>query len=280
MRHLPCSNGTRYGRWLVPVASLVLLAACASGPSDTLSLVPAELDAQTSTQGWFAQPVRYVRQPAGCGAAQECAKLTVDSLTFPGHPRLGTLIDHALATMTWLDDDEPAPYATIEEFESYYLRTAASRDQVELIARPRYRNAHLTVVELTSGQYRTGMAHGIQGTQFINWDNDNDVALVLDDLLQPGAQGAFQDVLRQAHAQWLKENASNIDSIDDFNRMWPFAPTDNVALTDLGLVVKYQSYEIAPYAWGQPELLIPYSHLRGLLRARYLPPQAGQSGAS
>jgi hypothetical protein len=45
-----------------------------------------------------------------------------------------------------------------------------------------------------------------------------------------------------------------------------------VALTDTGIVVKYQPYEIAPYSSGQPELLIPYSELKGILRPEYLPP--------
>lgn len=248
----------------------LVLAGCASGPRDDLSLVPAALDQETSSQGYFTQPLRYTRVPEGCKGT--CPKLVVDSLTFPGHPRLGTLVDYALASMTWLDQDRPAPYETIAEFETYYLKTAAARDEVNLIARTRYRNADLTTIELTSGQYQTGMAHGITGTQFINWDNGAEKVLTLDDLLQPGALGAFNERLRAAHAQWLLEHADSIDTMADFKRMWPFAPTDNVALTDLGLVAKYQSYEIAPYAWGQPELLIPYAELNDILRPRYLPP--------
>jgi len=37
------------------------------------------------------------------------------------------------------------------------------------------------------------------------------------------------------------------------------------------MVIKYDSYQIAPYSAGQPELLIPYEALKGILRPEYLP---------
>lgn len=38
-----------------------------------------------------------------------------------------------------------------------------------------------------------------------------------------------------------------------------------------GLVVKYDAYTIAPYSHGQPEILIPYERLRGVLRPEFIP---------
>jgi hypothetical protein len=257
------------------IAALALtlgLAGCASGPKDDLSLMPAQLDQQTSRSGLFTQPVKWSRERPGCQG--ECPKLTVDSLAFPGHPRLTELVDHALAAMTWVDTQNPAPYDTLDSFEAYYWKTAASRDEVQLTARTRYRNERLTVVELDAGQYRTGMAHGITGSQLLNWDNTAEKALTIDNLLAPGARPAFDAALREEHTRWLDQHADAIDNRDNFNRMWPFASSDNVGLTDLGVLVKYQPYEIAPYAWGQPELLIPYERLRGVLRPQFLPPQS------
>ena len=48
-------------------------------------------------------------------------------------------------------------------------------------------------------------------------------------------------------------------------------PVEHFAFTDQGIVVKYDTYQIAPYSYGQPELLIPYSELDGALRVDYLP---------
>lgn len=256
-------------------AALVLtlaLAGCASGPRHNLSLIPAQLDQQTSQEGLFSQPVKWTHRQPGCSG--ECPKLVVDSLAFPGHPRLTVLVDHALAAMTWLDAGQPAPYDTLGGYEEYFWKTASPRDETDLIARTRYRNSRLTVVELDASQYRTGMAHGMSGSQFLNWDNQTEKVLTLDNLLAPGARGAFDDALRQAHASWSRDSQAARQDPENFARMWPFVPSDNVALTDKGLVVKYQPYEIAPYAWGQPELLIPYPRLRGILRPQFLPPPA------
>ncbi|MBV2180248.1 MAG: RsiV family protein [Castellaniella sp.] len=252
------------------LALTLLLAACASGPKDNLSLIPAQLNQQTSQEGVFSQPVKWTRKQPGCTG--ECAKLVVDSLAFPGRPRLTALIDHALASMTWLDTQRPAPYDSLKGYEAYFWKTASPRDETDLVARTRYRNSRLTVVELDASQYRTGMAHGMSGSQFLNWDNQTEKALTIDNLLAPGARPAFDQALRQAHADWLKNSPAAREDPENFARMWPFVSSDNVALTDTGLVVKYQPYEIAPYAWGQPELLIPYPRLSGILNPKFLPP--------
>lgn len=258
-------------RVALPVlATALALAGCASGPQDNLSLIPAQLDQQTQQQGLFVQPVKWTAQRPGCTG--DCPKLVVDSLAFPGHPRLTELVDHALAAMTWLDAQRPAPYDTVLAYQDYFWKTAGLRDETQLAARTRYRNNRLTVVELNAGQYRTGMAHGMTGSQFLNWDNQTEKALTIDHLLAPGARPAFDEALKKAHAIWLQSHRDAVQSLDTFSRMWPFVSSDNVALTDQGVVVKYQPYEIAPYAWGQPELLIPYPALQGILRPAFLPP--------
>lgn len=266
------SISVRLFRPVLTVGLTLMLAACASSPQGDISLVPAQLDQQSSQSGLFSQPIKSTGERPGCSG--ECPKLVIDSLAFPGHPRLTQLVDHALAMMTWLDLDRGAPYDSIDSYQDYFWKTAGPRDETHLIARTRYRNQHLTVVELNAGQYRTGMAHGMTGSQLINWDNQAERALNIDDLLVPGAYSAYEAALRAVHAQWLQQHSDAVSDADSFQRMWPFAATDNIAITDQGLLAKYQPYEIAPYAWGQPELLIPYPQLRGILRPAYLPPQS------
>lgn len=255
---------------LAALAAALLLGACASGPKDNLSLVPAELNAQTQKEGLFSQPIHWRQKKPGCSG--ECPTLVVDSLVFPGHQRLTALVDHALALMTWVDNEHAAPYDTVSGLRDYFWKTAGPRDEIDLNARTRYRNAHLTVVELQAGQYRTGMAHGISGSQFIIWRNDTQKALTLDNLLLPGARPAFDAALHKAYDGWLSQSPAAREDPENFRRMWPFVSSDNVALTDAGVVVKYQPYEIAPYSSGQPELLVPYASLKGILQPEYLPP--------
>lgn len=256
---------------LRPLAILMmtgLLAACASKPAD-ISLIPTQTDAITSQDGLFVQPVKWSRSKANCKG--ECPRMEVDSLVFPGVPRLTELVDHALAMMTGLGDERMPPYSTIAEFETYFWKTAAPRDVVQLAAKTRYRNRYLTVIELNSGQYFTGAAHGITATQFLNWDNARGQVLGLDQLLMPGAYPRFVEALERAHGRWMQATPEVQDDPRAWQRLWPFQPTDNVAITDAGLVAKYDSYQIAPYSSGQPELLIPYTELGDVLREEYRP---------
>ena len=245
------------------------LAACASGPSSDISLIPTQTAEQTSKDGLFTQPVKWERSKPGCQG--DCPQLKVDSLVFPGVPRLTELIDHALAVMTGVGNSGPAPYTTIAEYEAYFWQTAAPRDETVMAAKARYRNRHITVIELDTWQYLTGAAHGISATQFLNWDNDQGKVLGLADVLEPGQTDAYVAALKQVHSQWLAANPDAQRDPDTYNRIWPFQPSTNFGFADNGLVVKYDSYLIAPYAAGQPELVIPYTALRGVLRPAYLP---------
>lgn len=255
------------------LASLLVLAGCASGPAQNISLIPAgQVASQTEKAGLFTQPVKYERTRPGCKG--DCPKLVVDSIMFPGHAKLSALVDHALATMTGIGEAPTPPYTTIAEFEDYFWKTAASRDEVILSAKTRYRSQGLTVIELTTGQYFTGAAHGITATQFLNWDNQAEKVLGLANVLRPGQYDAYVAALQAAHTEWLETQPDYKNDPDGYLRLWPFQPTDNFALTDMGLVAKYGSYELAPYSSGLPELLVPYAKLQGILRSEYLPAAA------
>lgn len=245
------------------------LAACASGPSDNISLVDNQINQESSKSGSFTQPFKIDETRPGCSG--ECPHLVVDSLVFPGNAKLTQLVDHTLASMSWIDEDQPAPYDNIAGLEKYYWKTAADRDEMYLIAKTKFRNKYLTTIDLSAYQYRTGMAHGMGGSQFINWDNQTAKNLSLDDLLQAGAHDKYVEQLKIVYGKWLKDNSASIDDPENYLRMWPFVATDNAGLTDAGLLVKYQPYEIAPYSSGQPEMLIPYKDLKGILKSKFIP---------
>lgn len=268
---IPISHGTLRGfvRPALVVGLLSLLAACATAPTSDISLIPTQTDQISSKDGLFVQPVKWTRSKPGCKG--QCPEMSVDSLVFPGVPRLTELVDHALAMMTGVGDERVPSYSTIAEFERYFWQTAAPRDSVTLAAKTRYRNRHLTVIELNSGQYITGAAHGLTATQFLNWNNVTSSVLGLDQILIPGAYPNFVEALERAHQRWVQNLPEAQEDIQVWQRLWPFQPTDNVALTDQGVIVKYDSYEIAPYSSGQPELLIRYSDLIDILKPEYLP---------
>lgn len=247
----------------------LLLAACASGPAPDIVLIPDATDQISSGEGLFAQQSKWKRSKPGCEG--ECPTLEVNTLIFAGKPKLNRLVDHALAVMTGVNEADAPSYDSIEGFESFYWQVAGSRDSVLLAAKLRYRSKFLTVIELDSWQYFTGAAHGIGATQFLNWDNAREGVIPLDSVLVPGGRPRFEAALKQAHARWLQHQPDAQADPQTWNRLWPFQPSDNYAFTDQGIVVKYNSYELAPYSYGQPELLIPYSELEGVLRVGYTP---------
>lgn len=251
-------------------ACAAVLAACASAPRDDITLVPAgQIAQESSKEGLFTQPLKYKHSKPGCKG--ECPRIEVDSLVFPGVPILTELVDHALAVMTGVGTEQPQPYDTLRQYEDYFWQTAAPRDSAMFSAQARYRSKHLTVIELNTWQYFTGAAHGISATQFLNWDNNARKVLGMADILQPGAHDRYVEALRAAHRRWLAANPDAQHDPAAYERLWPFQPSENFALTDAGLVVKYDSYQIAPYSHGQPELTIPYGELRGVLKPAYLP---------
>src|SRR5690554_1780428 len=94
------------------LALSLIISACATGPKDHISLIPADqVVEQTSKDGLFTQPLKWERQKPGCKG--ECPQLEVDSIVFPGVSILTELIDHALAVMTGVGDGRPQPYTTI-----------------------------------------------------------------------------------------------------------------------------------------------------------------------
>jgi len=255
-------------RATLTVAASLALAACATKPTD-ISRIPTQISQETSKEGVFTQPVKWERAKPGCKG--ECPTIKVDSLVFPGNPQLTDMVDHGLAYMTGVGENTSPPYGTIAEYEAYFWKTAASRDSTVLIAKSRYRNRSLTVVELDTWQYMTGMAHGLSATRFLNWDNTAERLLSLDDVLKPGKKATYVAALKEAHARWLARDPYAQEDPAAYSRMWPFQESDNFGFTDQGLVVKYNSYEIAPYSAGQLELLIPYSALANVLKPAFLP---------
>lgn len=120
--------------------------------------------------------------------------------------------------------------------------------------------------EVSSYLYLGG-AHGMPYVEYVVLDSQNKRRLDLDDLLIAAAKPKFEALAYDAYKNWVKDFTNDVA---EYEKNWPFSMTDNVSLNDQGVVLKYQSYAIAPYASGQPELVIPYNKLAGVLRPQYL----------
>ncbi|MBV7485987.1 RsiV family protein [Bordetella sp. BOR01] len=274
MRFFPALSGTpRRARMYMAGTVLAVLAGCASSPSGNISLpsaTPQPTTTDTQVAGLAVEKIQWQGAKPGCEG--QCPRIEIDSVAFPDIPKLTELVDHVLAYMTGVDPDRPRPYGTLSEYTQYFWQTAQSRDLTVFKASVKAVVGNIVAVELHTGQYLTGAAHGIPATQYLNWQRDQSRVLALDEALQSGAHPAFVEALQRAHAAWLAQNPDAQRDPQAYNRMWPFQESNNFALTPEGMVIKYDAYSIAPYSHGEPELLIPYTELQGILRPEFLPP--------
>ena len=126
---------------------------------------------------------------------------------------------------------------------------------------------NVELFEVDSYLYLAG-AHGMPYSEYIMLDSQTKQQIKLDDILVSGKKKQLQAKVYQAYKTWVKQNS---DEAESYEKMWPFELTDNVLLTDEGVSFKYQAYQISPFAYGLPELTIPYSELKGIIAAKYIP---------
>lgn len=111
-------------------------------------------------------------------------------------------------------------------------------------------------------EYYTGGAHGGSGKYFININPVSGKAVTLSSLLKPGFEaaltGAGEKIFRSE-----KELAADADLLEN-GYEFPdnqFRLNSNYGFTTEGIVFFFNNYEIAAYAAGPTEVLIPYSEI-------------------
>lgn len=111
-----------------------------------------------------------------------------------------------------------------------------------------------------------GGAHGYANTSFMNIDLDIMQEIQLSDLLLPGYEAelnlAGEKIFRKLHD--LPSDASLYDADFRFEND-QFSLNNNFAVTKNGLLFYFNTYDIAPYAMGATEILIPYSQIQNLI---------------
>ncbi|GGK10605.1 DUF3298 and DUF4163 domain-containing protein [Pseudomonas matsuisoli] len=235
--------------------------------TSTLALALAACQSQTllPKRGAEYQSVKWEHQQPGCESA-DCPAVNVDTLRFLTERELNPIIEQRLLEFTRAQDDAPM-VDSLQAYEDAFLQQAEPGWMSYLQAKVREQDDQIILIELSSYLF-TGGAHGMPGRGFINYDVKAKRVLALDDMIIPGMENAFWEKARQAHQRWLKHEG--LEENTEYLEMWPFQQTENVALGQKAVYLKYDVYAIAPYAAGHPELTIPYSELKGVLRPEFL----------
>ena len=195
----------------------------------------------------------------------DCPKLKIKQVEFVGQAKFNTFLDQALATMAGVDQDFVPPYRNLKELTAYFMQTARRRQTIDLQSDVVRSTSELIVVRLDSYLYNGG-ANGLSATQYVNWVFKTDRLLSLESMLLPGAMPKYLAALKNQHAKWLTTNPVRQDNPTRYDQVWPFVPSDNVALMEDGLAVQYDPYSIAPGSFGKPVITIAYQSLQGIIR--------------
>ncbi|WP_198016648.1 DUF3298 and DUF4163 domain-containing protein [Rubidibacter lacunae] len=136
---------------------------------------------------------------------------------------------------------------------------ASSHWAIEIDARLEYRTDETVTVMFDRYAY-TGGAHPNSMRIFLNFDRATGNRVELDDVVadREGFGDLIQRKLKAANNIPPDGNLADAGYFD-------FALPKNFALATDGVVVRYNPYEIAPYALGPTEVTLSYDELDGLL---------------
>ncbi|MGH8492514.1 MAG: RsiV family protein [Moraxellaceae bacterium] len=194
---------------------------------------------------------------------KDCAKAAASIVQFPDKSDLSVLVQKSLLQLA--EAGSSARGESLEVFADNFLNKASRRHEAKLRATLLRQQGPLVAVQLDADFY-TGGAHGKSATRYLNYDRHAERLLTLDDVMLDGQRPAFVQAEKEAHQAWMK--GKGIDS----SSQWPFKESDNFTLEAEGVLIKYNAYDIGPYSAGQPELLIPYAALKGILKPEWTLP--------
>ncbi len=172
---------------LILGAAVLALAGCGSTPPADITLAPQSSPAASTPEkvGDLAtERIKWASNKPGCEG--DCPRIEIDSVAFPGIPKLTALVDHVLAYMTGTDANRRGPYDTLSEYTQYFWATARPRDATYFKASVKDTVGDVVSIELHTEQFLTGAAHGIPATQYLNWERGRGRVMSLEDALIPG----------------------------------------------------------------------------------------------
>jgi hypothetical protein len=125
-----------------------------------------------------------------------------------------------------------------------------------------FRNSNLATVKLECSTY-TGGAHPLYYVDLITFGLQDGEVVDLNDLI---ADKTVLMALAEKYFRQARELEAE-QSLQDAGFFWDgnFALPRNMGLTEKGLYLFYNQYEVAPYAAGPTELVIPFEELKPIL---------------
>lgn len=211
----------------------------------------------------------------GC-EGERCSTVRISALEFPQDEALTQQLQERLLTLGMgITEEQAEPAASWEAYAQHFFELAEEGNRLTppemtseamLEATVHAHHDDLLVLELNSYVYHAGQAHGLPMTAFMVIDERRRAVVEAEDMLLDGQEAAFDRLLAEAHQRW----ASEMGQDEQFLANWPLSPSRNIAPLEEAWEVKYNVYDIAPYAVGQPTLTIPVEALDGVAKPRFI----------
>ena len=180
--------------------------------------------------------------------------------------KINTKIDALIMASLNVGDSETNPPATLDEsinnFNKEYLNFQAQFPESPMVWEAQidgelsYLSDAIISIAITNYQ-NTGGAHGNLVISFLNFDRNTGDIISNHNLFSN--LNAFQDIAR---TYFFNEIADKKENYFDPNN---FALPENIGFDDDGLILLYNTYEIAPYSSGLTEIHIPFDEIDSLL---------------
>ena len=212
-------------------------------------------DCEGETVKCITAVVRYVVVKENQPVAHQIINTNIDNLIQGNAPTITASLDSFIV--------EAKNF--FEEFPEVPAGYGLEIDQSVLLNTP-------TLLTIETFNYAfTGGAHGNYGTTYYNFDATTGQIISLEDILEDGFKASLTTIAEPIFKKsYLESGMTNYSEAGFYFENDVFKLTDNFAITKEGLKFLYNPYEVAPYALGQQEIIIPYAALKNLIKPNSL----------
>ncbi len=213
--------------------------------------------------------------------SESCTMCPVVSITIPEaieKSKLGLTINDAItqAVVLELIYDDAVEANTLEDavqsFKNGFLELREMYPdeslgwEANIEGELSYEDAAIVTIKIDSYIF-TGGAHGQSTTRFLNFDKKKGVQIETSALFEeePKLLTYVENKFR------LQEQIPEGTSINSTGFMFEnnaFYLPENIGYTKKGLLLLYEEYEVASYAEGPIEVLLPYTEVQGFLKVK------------
>ncbi|WP_416202534.1 RsiV family protein [Acinetobacter sp. ANC 4558] len=157
---------------------------------------------------------------------------------------------------------EPIAFSTEPNEKVNLSAKDASLNQSSMTVRYMNQWYNIATFVINSYTFNSGAAHGLSHAEYVNFDLTHKKRISLQDILIQGVEGKVINALYDANSNWLNDHSITREKLQ---------LSDNFYYGADGIVFVYPLYELASYAEGMTELVLPYQVSQVLIKPEYLP---------